>query len=327
MTTRHLVDPELLPLIELAPADPITEDNLAATRAMMDARFETLPRPGIEPVVHYAPGRDGAPDVPVLLYDPGGDAPSAAILNLHGGGMIAGRAELSVFGTAPIALGLGVVVASVAYRVAPETHFPGPQEDCYAALEWLSAQVEALRIDPARIAVSGDSAGGGLAASVALMARDRRGPRLAAQLLTYPMLDHRTGGAECPYANSTTGEFVWTRERNRFGWGALRGDYAAADARRAWFSPALADDLSQLPPAWIGIGSLDLFCDENLDYARRLNAAGVAVEIHAYAGAIHGFNANANASVSKRFAADYAGAVSRLLGVHHGSGDTPVSDR
>ncbi len=313
MTTRHLVDPELLPLIDLAPADPITHANLAATRAAMDARFAGLPRPDVTTTRHLAPGRDGAPDVPLFVYDPPGTAGlRPAILQIHGGGMIAGRAELTVFGTAPIALGLGYVVVSVEYRLAPETPFPGPQEDCYAALEWLFANADALRVDPARIAVSGDSAGGGLAAALALMTRDRGGPRLAAQLLTYPMLDHRTGGADDPYLNPTTGEFVWTRERNQFGWAALRGDYAIDDARRGWFSPALATDLAGLPPAWIGTGSLDLFLDENLDYALRLGAAGVAVDVHSYAGAPHGFNAIADARVSRRFGGEYANAIGQL---------------
>jgi acetyl esterase len=314
MSTRHLVDPELLPLIDLAPADAITHDNLATTRAAMDARFAGLPRPDVRPTRHLAPGRDGAPDVVLFVYDPPGTAGlRPAILQIHGGGMIAGKAELTVLGTAPIALGLGCVVVSVDYRLAPETPFPGPQEDCYAALEWLFANADALCIDPARIAVSGDSAGGGLAAALALMVRDRGGPRLAAQLLTYPMLDHRTGGPDDPYLNPMTGEFVWTRECNQFGWAALRGDYAIDDAHCGWFSPALATDLAGLPPAWIGTGTLDLFLDENLAYAQRLSRAGVAAEVHSFAGAIHGFNAIANADVSRRFARQYADAISRLV--------------
>jgi acetyl esterase len=317
VTTRHLVDTELLPLIDLAPADPITHDNLAATRAVMDARFAGLPRPDVMPTCHRATGRHGAPDVPILIYEPpemSGLRP--AILQIHGGGMIAGKAELTVFGTAPIALGLGCVIASVDYRLAPETPFPGPLDDCYAALLWLFDHAAQLGIDPARVAVSGDSAGGGLATALAIMARDLGDlgdPRLAAQLLTYPMLDHRTGGPDDRYHNPTTGEFVWTSDRNQFGWEALRGNYGLDDARRSWFSPALATDLADLPPAWIGTGTLDLFFDECLDYARRLTVAGVATELHCYAGAVHGFNAIAGADVSKRFAVDYASAVDRLV--------------
>lgn len=314
MTTRHLVDPELLPLIDLAPADGITHANLATTRAAMEERFTGLPRPDVVPTRHSAPGRNGAPDVAVFVYDPPATSGlRPAILHIHGGGMIAGRAELTILGTAPIALKLGCVVVSVAYRLAPETPFPGPQEDCYAALEWLFENAAAFRIDTARVAVSGDSAGGGLAAALAVMARDRGEHTLSAQLLTYPMLDHRTGGAQEVCRNPTTGEFVWTRERNRFGWEALRGDYAIDDVRRSWFSPALASDLTGLPPTWIGTGTLDLFFDENLRYAQALSAAGVPVDLHSYAGAIHGFNAISDADVSRRFAREYVGAVGRLV--------------
>lgn len=313
MTTRHLVDPDLLMLVDLFPAGPITQENLAETRAAMDARFDDLPRPAIAPVRHFAPGRDGAPDVPLLVYDPGGVGLRAAILHIHGGGMISGRPELTVFGSAPIALGLGLVVISVEYRLAPEVPFPGPQEDCYAALDWVHAQAAALRIDPARIAVSGDSAGGGLAAALTLMARDRGGPRIAAQLLTYPMLDPRTGGPDDPYRNPVAGEFLWTRDRNCFGWQALRGTAPIDPAQLGWFAPALASDLSDLPPAFIGTGALDLFVDENLDYARRLIAAGVAVDLHCYPGAVHGFNALPKARVTARFNADYAHALALLI--------------
>jgi len=145
------------------------------------------------------------------------------------------------------------------------------------------------------------------------MARDLGGPALAAQFLVFPMLDHRTGSANCPYANPTTGEFVWTRDSNRFGWGALRGAYSVDDHRKGWFSPSLADSLSALPPTWIGTGSLDLFLDENLDYARRLIAAGIPVELHSYPGAIHAFQAIADGHLAQMFNRDLLGAVARWL--------------
>ncbi len=311
MTTRPLVDPEVAPIIDLFPATPITRENLAETRAAMEARFATLPRPDIKPVVFAVPTPEGT--VPILVYRPAEPAPGRpAILHIHGGGMIAGKAELTQAGTAPIALANGVLIASIDYRLAPETPFPGPQEDCYAAVEWLAGNAPMLGIDPARIAISGDSAGGGLAAAVSLMARDRGGPKLAAQLLTYPMLDHRTGGPDC-LANTTTGEFMWTRERNLFGWEALRGDYLANDDRKGWFSPALAEDLSGLPQTWIGTGTLDLFFDENLDFARRLASSGVPCELHSWAGGIHGFNMVPGARIAAAFAGAYADALDRLL--------------
>jgi acetyl esterase/lipase len=134
-------------------------------------------------------------------------------------------------------------VVSVDYRFAPETPIPGPQEANYAALLWLAGHAHELGVDPARIVIMGESAGGGLAASLAQMARDGGGPKPAGQVLIYPMLDWRTGGADCPYRNRHTGEWLWTREKNRFGWECLRGEYAPTDERKGWFSPALAEDL------------------------------------------------------------------------------------
>ena len=135
----------------------------------------------------------------------------------------------------------------------------------------------------------GNSAGGGLAASLAQMARDRGGPKIAGQVLVQPMLDWRTGGPEDQWRNAHTGEFLWTRQKNRFCWGALRGHYEPSDARKGWFSPALADDLSGLPPTFLSVGALDLFLDEGLDYVRRLIDVGVHCELHVYPGALHSF--------------------------------------
>lgn len=232
--------------------------------------------------------------------------------------MIIGSAEKMQFSPASMAAALGIPVASVEYRLAPETPFPGPQEDCFAGLQWLTHNAAALGVDPARIGVIGESAGGGLAAAVAQMARDRAnesggGPKLAAQILIYPMLDHRTGSEACLHNNRTTGEFVWTRASNRFGWGALQGDYQPSDPRKGWFSPALADDLAGLPPTWIGTGALDLFFDEDLDYAKRLVDAGVALELHVYPGAPHAFNIAAEAKVAQAFNRDMLGGIARLL--------------
>jgi acetyl esterase/lipase len=129
------------------------------------------------------------------------------------------------------------------------------------------------------------------------------------------MLDHRTGGEDCAWGNPSTGEFVWTRESNRFGWGALQGGYALDDNRIGWFSPSHAETLAGLPPTWIGTGSLDLFFDENLDYARRLTMAGVSVELHSYPGAIHAFQVMAEGHLAKAFNRDLLGAVARWLGI------------
>lgn len=313
MTTRHLVDPEILPLIDMMPMREFTRENLAQVRVESAARFAFLGEPPLATEVKVIDGPAG--DLEVYWYDPApGTAGRAALLHVHGGGMVIGSAKSMQFGPSGMASALGIPVASVEYRLAPEHPFPAPQEDCLAALRWLAGNAGALGVDSARIGIIGESAGGGLAAATALMARDLGGPALAAQFLTYPMLDHRTGSDDCQWNNPNTGEFIWTRSANRFGWEALRGDYGADDRRKGWFSPALAEDLAGLPPTWIGTGSLDLFFDEDLDYARRLTAAGVPVELHSYPGAIHAFNAVADSQIAKSFSRDMLGAIARMLG-------------
>lgn len=311
MSTKHLVDPELLPLLELLPPTDLAAMDLIELRETSNARYAFLGAPPIAPVVHTIDGPGGA--LEVYLYDPNPGTPGrAALLHVHGGGMIMGAASAMQAGPAAMAQALGIPVASVEYRLAPEHPFPAPQEDCLTALKWLVGLPE---VDPERVGITGESAGGGLAASVALMARDLGGPKLAAQFLTYPMLDHRTGSDNCPYNNATVGEFVWTRSSNRFGWGALKGGYEPNDHCKGWFSPSLAEDLSGLPPTWIGTGSLDLFYDEDLDYARRLVAARVPVELHSYPGAIHAFNAVAESRLAKAYGRDLLGAMAHWLKV------------
>lgn len=313
MSTLHLVDPELAPLLGLFPFTELSHAALAVARAESDARSEMLPPPPIEPVRHLVAGRDGAPDVPVLVFKPEGDKIRPAILHIHGGGMVLGSAYGLRSGPSNFAANHDIVIVSVDYRLAPETPFPGPQEDCYAALEWLMAEAGSLGVDAARIAVMGESAGGGLAAALAQMVRDRGQHWLCAQILVYPMIDHRTGGVDDPYNNSSVGEFVWTREKNQFGWTCLKGNYALNDERIGWFSPSLATNLSDLPPSYITTGTLDLFFDESLDYARRLCQAGVPTELHSYAGGFHGFNFFAETGVAKAFVGSLNAAITRLL--------------
>ncbi len=312
MSTLHLVDPSLLPLLEFMPGGGFTTENLPAIRVQSEQRFAFLGEPVLKPEVKMIDGPGGP--LEIYWYDPApGTTGRAALYHIHGGGMVIGSAKSMQHGPAGMAAALGIPVASVEYRLAPEHPFPAPQEDCLAGLKWLADNAAALGVDPARIGIVGESAGGGLAAATALMARDLGGPALAAQFLVFPMLDHRTGSDSCLYANPATGEFVWTRESNRFGWAALRGDYAADDHRKGWFSPSLAEDLSGLPQTWIGTGSLDLFLDENLDYARRLIAAKVPVELHSYPGAIHAFQAIADSHLAQSFSRDMLGAMARWL--------------
>lgn len=314
MTTLHMVDPEVVPIITLLPASDFTRETMPAIRQAMAENFVPGFVPAMTPQIVTTTGRDGAPDVSLHIYNPESSQRNRpAILHIHGGGMVVGTAAMSIMSMPPIALALDVVVVSVDYRLAPETPFPGPQEDCYAGLDWLVAHAADLGVDAARIIIMGESAGGGLAAAVAHMVRDRGEYSLAAQVLTYPMLDHRTGGPDCQWRNPMTGEFVWTPIHNQFGWESLRGDYGVYDQRAGWFSPARASDLAGLPPAYISVGALDLFLDEDLDYARRLAAAGVPVEAHVYPGAIHAFDMVAEAAVAKQARADLMAALGRFV--------------
>ncbi|KRA82740.1 alpha/beta hydrolase [Altererythrobacter sp. Root672] len=310
--SRHLVDPEIGPLLELPSLD-LTAEALPEIRANPMFTGAEVPPPPFPVSEAYAPV-SGGPDVRLVVMNPPSQAQGrATILHIHGGGMVVGTADRAVADKPALALEHDCVVVSVDYRLAPETPFPGPQEDNYAALLWLADNAASLGVDPKRIVVMGESAGGGLAASLALMTRDRGGPKLAGQVLIYPMLDWRTGGPDDRYSNRHTGEFIWTREKNRFGWEALRGDYQPADTHKGWFSPALAEDLSGLAPAYIGTGALDLFLDEDLDYARRLIDCGVQTELHVYPGAIHAFEMVPGTGLAGQAAMDLRRGLERLF--------------
>jgi triacylglycerol lipase len=231
---------------------------------------------------------------------------------MHGGGYVFGAAAADGPQHRALAVALGCCIVSVDYRLAPETKFPGPIEDCYAALIWLFANAQDLGIEASRIGVMGESAGGGLAASLALMARDRGEVNIAFQHLIYPMIDDRTCIADKPHPFA--GEFVWTAHNNRFGWSALLGDAIGGADVPAYAAAARAEDLSRLPPAFIATGALDLFVDENIEYARRLMRAGVPMELHVYSGGFHAFDYEPNAEVSARARRDSHAGLARALG-------------
>ena len=265
---------------------------------------KVLIRPVTLPVVRTLSrvhGRLPARDVEVLttadgvrirLYRPtGAAAPGPGMLWIHGGGYVIGNAAQDDRLCKRYAAALGVTVASVDYRLAPEHPYPTALEDCYSALTWLAGLPA---VDPARVAIAGGSAGGGLAAALAFAARDRGQVDVVAQILVYPMLDDRSGGRARP---SDTGFRMWDRRSNEFGWTCYLGDADPAIA-----VPARRTDLSGLPPAWIGVGALDLFHDEDLDYADRLRAAGVPCETAIVPGAFHGFDAIApKTGVARQF--------------------------
>ena len=296
-----------------------TPEGLQAVRD--DPRFDidAMPPPPFELSEASTPGRDGAPDVKLLIVNPPSDKTDRPIiLHLHGGGMVLGSADMARMGKPDLAKAMDVVFVSVDYRLAPETTFPGPQEDNYAALEWVAANAASLGADPAKIYLMGESAGGGLAASLSLMARDRKGPKIAGQILTYPMLDWRTGGADDQFGNAHTGEFIWTRARNQFGWNCLRGDYEPKDERKGWFSPALAEDLAGLPPTYMITGMLDLFLDEDLEFARRLIDAGVWTELHCYPGAVHAFDMVPETTLAEQAGMNFQQGFKRMLRLAQG---------
>lgn len=241
-----------------------------------------VPRVGVDVADHAEAG------VPVRVYRPAVGASGGALLWLHGGGLIVGRPAMDDGRCVAWARDLGLVVVSVDYRLAPEHPFPAALDDAYAAWSWLQGAANGLGVDPARIAVGGASAGGGLAACLAQRLRDAGGPQPAAQLLVYPMLDDRTAARR---ELDGAGHRVWTNRSNLAGWSAFLGREPGAPEVPDHAVAARAADLAGLPPAWIGVGALDLFLDEDRAYAARLAAAGVATEVHEVPGAPHGFDA------------------------------------
>jgi len=318
MTTgsRRLVDPELLMLLDAWPRIVLTPQSLTEMRAA--ERLPVQDDPALAALVDdrvlTVPGPAGAPDIKLFCYRPraAADEPRPCILHIHGGGYVGGSAEPLAPMHRALVAELGCMLVSVEYRLAPETVFPGAVEDCYAALAWIVAQAQDLAIDPARIGVMGESAGGGLAAALALLVRDRGDYAFAFQHLIYPMLDDRTCVAANPHPH--TGEFVWTAHNNAFGWAALLGQAPGTPGVSAYAAPARAENLANLPPTFIATGALDLFVEEDMAYARRLMRAGVPVELHVYPGGFHGFDFDPAAQVAVQARRDSHAALAKALG-------------
>jgi acetyl esterase/lipase len=305
----------LVPLIEQLPGFGLGVANLGDIRAMMIAMGAASRAPPAEDVVvteHRIPGPEAAPHVRVLVSAPRAEGVSRpGILHVHGGGYILGTAEMTLETDAAYARAFEAVTVSVDYRLAPETPHPGPIEDCYAALKWMYANAETLGVDTGRIVVTGESAGGGLAAALVLLSRDRGEVPVAFQHLIFPMLDDRTVTAGDP--SPLHGEFVWTRPDNRFGWTSLLGGEPGSPDISYYAAPARAPDLTSLPPTFMSCGALDLFLEEDMEYARRLIRAGVPTELHIYPGAPHGFMFVPDADVTRAYARDSMAALERAL--------------
>ena len=308
------VDPELLPLLDLFPAFEFTPDNLPERRAAVVEMQRAMPPldDAIVPEEQFVPGPDGSRPVRVLVWrTPGASGPLPAVLHIHGGGYVLGSPDQNKPTHRAIVELAPCVVVAPQYALAPEQPHPAPVEDCYAALRWMQAASAELGIDPARIGVSGESAGGGLAAALALLARDRGEVSLAFQHLIFPMLDDRTCVDPDPHPHA--GQHVWTAESNRFGWTSLLAAEPGSEGISPYAAPARAPELSGLPPTYISVGALDLFVEENLEYARRLMRAAVPVELHVYPGAYHAFNVSPTAAVAQQARRDSAAALVRFL--------------
>ena len=318
MSMTDRLDPELAAPLETflhLTGGGLNLHDIPATRRTMDelaaAQMAKLPPiTGITTADRQVPGPDG--QVFVRIYQPT-ERPDTlpALLWIHGGGYVLGSVERDDLLATHLAKVAQCVVVSVEYRLAPEHPFPAPVEDCYAALKWLATHTDELGVAPARIAIGGASAGGGLAAGLALLTRDRGEVELALQLLIYPMIDDRN---VAPAGQTRPDTFVWTRENNRMGWHAYLGREPGGADVSPYAAAARAGDLTGLAPAYIPVGDLDLFLDENIEYAQRLLAAGVPTELHVYPGGYHGFNGFApGADIAQRFNTERDETLKRIL--------------
>ena len=260
------------------------------------------------------PGGRNSPPITVLLINSRATALRPVILHTHGGGFVMGSAEAGLADLQDIDRDLDCVIVSVEYRLAPEVTFKGSVEDNYAALKWVHDAASSIGADSSRIALLGDSAGGGHAALLAIAARNRGEVPVAFQCLVYPMLDDRTGITR-PVPDHV-GKIGWSAADNRFGWESFLGVEPGRRSAPKGAVPARVDDLRGLPPAFIGVGSIDLFHDEDVDYAQRLNAAGVPTELLVVPGAFHGFDAvPLPLRISQRFKAAKLNALRQGLGI------------
>ncbi|GAA1081705.1 alpha/beta hydrolase [Nocardiopsis composta] len=290
------VDPEFAAALEamaqLADAPPLTLEGIPERRAAHAAAFvpPDPERGGAFRVQEAAaPGPDGAPDVPLLVCRPvRASGPRPVVYYVHGGGMFLGGPLFGLEEVLDWAEEFGAVVVSADYRLAPENPHPAPVEDCYAGLLWTAKEAAGIGADPDRIVIAGGSAGGGLAAATALLARDRGGPALLGQLLACPMLDDRDATAST--AQMAGARLPWNREANRVGWTALLGDRRGGPDVSPYAAPARAEDLSGLPPAFLDTGSAETFRTEVIDYAERIWSCGGRAELHVWPGGVHGFD-------------------------------------
>ncbi len=289
--------PDIAAIADLIPLPTIDASNLADVRG-----FEFGPPPelsaNVERTEHIVPGD---PDINVRVHRPVGvDGPLPCIYSIHGGGYVIGSYDMDDVKFDRWCQQFGIVGVSVEYRLAPETPYPGPLDDCYRGLKWAHDNHEMLGIDPARIGLTGVSAGGGLAAGLALLARDRGEVPLLFQLLDCPMIDDRQATPSSQLDNL----LIWSRGSNTFGWQSYLGDLYGTDDIPAYAAAARAGNLAGLPPTYVCVGAVDGFRDEDIAYATRLNQAGIETELHVYPGAPHGVELFAHVPVAQQYGRD-----------------------
>jgi acetyl esterase len=316
ITMTYDYDPELAPFApafaQLSFADiPAARDGEAGLLAMLPP-YESLVPLAVDELL--VPGPEGAPEVRVRRYRPADhDGPLPALVYVHGGGFVVGSLDLYDDDCRRIAAEVGAAVFSVDYRLAPEHPFPAGLEDCFAALTWVADNASELAVDPGRIGIGGESAGGGISAGVALLARDRGGPRLCVQFLGIPELDDRLetesmrtlGADSIPITTLANGEISWDSYLGQ----GVRG----TDQVSPYAAPARATDLAGLPPALVTAYELDALRDEDIAYAQRLLSAGVPTELHVYSGAFHSCTWLSHAALSQKILADLIDGLRRRL--------------
>jgi len=304
--------PSALKMIEMSRALTGQDDALLAGIRKASAQFLPPLLPDVPVMKREVPVGKGQPDVTVFVVNARRGASRPAILHMHGGGFIAGQARYEIGKLQQLAKTLDCVVASVEYRLAPETRYQGSTEDTYAALRWLHADALALGVDRSRIAILGGSAGGGHAALLAIKARDRTEVPVVLQVLLYPMLDDRTGSTIMPRA--PLGTVGIPASLNAYGWRSFLGTEPGGTRVPSDAVPARNRNLSGLPPTFIGVGGIDLFVSEDIHYASRLSSAGVATELLVVPGAYHGFEQVApDTMIARRFTKAMLNALRRAF--------------